>query len=282
MENVSGLLHRKNAKGEKVIEIIKKAFQDLNYAVEVWNLDAAEYGVPQHRNRIFIVGNKFGKTIGKPPITHVIPGKDYGKLNTEGLKSALTVVEAISDLPIIKAGEGQDIMLYTSKPKNRYQKMLRHESAFVFNHAAMKHTKRMVERYREIQSGVVFDSLPDTLKVKKRNGKGVLSDVVYQSNYRHLKPNMISYTIPASFYSNFIHPSIPRNITSREAARLQSFPDWYVFRGKRTQISSKLLSLLGKAEEDNLSQYNQIGNAVPPLLAKAIAKRLKSFLKRNM
>jgi DNA (cytosine-5)-methyltransferase 1 len=142
----------------------------------------------------------------------------------------------------------------------------------------MSHTKRVVQRYEQILSGVAVEELPEDLQVRKRNGNGEISDSEYNSNYRHLKPNMISFTIPASFYSNFVHPEQPRNITSREAARLQSFPDNYIFKGKRTQISSKLLELTGKENEDFLSQYNQIGNAVPPLLAKAVAKNVLRFI----
>ena len=80
-----------------------------------------------------------------------------------------------------------------------------------------------------------------------------------------------SPTIAASFQSNFIHPNLNRNYTAREAARIQSFPDWYVFKGKRTTMSW----------EKNLSQYQQIGNAVPPLLAKAIAENLILYFKDN-
>lgn len=142
----------------------------------------------------------------------------------------------------------------------------------------MFHTKRVVKRYEQILNGFSLEEIPEELQVRKRNGNGVLSETEYNSNYRHLKDNMIFYTIPASFYSNFVHPKQPRNITSREAARLQSFPDNYVFKGKRTQISSKLLKQLGKEHENFLSQYNQIGNAVPPLLAKAVAKRVSDFI----
>ena len=84
-------------------------------------------------------------------------------------------------------------------------------------------------------------------------------------------PNKPSPTIPASFQSNFIHPFLNRNYTAREGARLQSFPDSYVFYGKRTTMSW----------EKNLSQYQQIGNAVPPLLAKAIAENLNDYIKKR-
>ena len=170
---------------------------------------------------------------------------------------------------------------YTLQPTNEFQFWARADSTEVYNHIAMKHTQRLIERFKVMQKGKTISDVPDAFQVRKRNGKGELSGVRYSSNYRHLKDEMISFTIPASFYSNFIHPFYPRNITAREAARLQSFPDWYEFKGQRTLVSSKLLKRLGKESQDHLSQYNQIGNAVPPLLAMNIAKRIKEFLDKE-
>jgi DNA (cytosine-5)-methyltransferase 1 len=280
MENVRGILTGKNEKGEKIIDIIKAAFQSIGYTTKIWELNAANYGVPQNRERIFIVGNKLGVEISEPPITHYLPSEKK-KLNGKAatLKIAINVISAIGDLPKLNAGEGLEETPFITKPKTDFQKSSRGNIKVLYNHVTMGHTKRMVKRYEEILNGASIDEISEELQVRKRNGNGQLSESEYNSNYRHLKPGMISYTIPASFYSNFIHPKQPRNITSREAARLQSFPDSYVFKGKRTQISSSLLKQLGKEDENFLSQYNQIGNAVPPLLAKAVAKRISSFLK---
>ncbi|MES2113096.1 MAG: DNA cytosine methyltransferase [Bacteroidota bacterium] len=279
MENVRGLLTRENETGEKVIDIIKRAFQDVGYTVNIWELNAAHFGVPQSRERIFIVGHCNGVLIPPPKRTHYLP-EEKEKLNGSAkvLMQAIPVIDAIGDLPELRAGEGEEVSSYSKKAINEYQIELRGEQGAIYNHVTMAHSKRMVKRYEEILKGVKINDLEDDLKVRKRNGKGALSETEYSSNYRHLKPNMISFTIPASFYSNFVHPTQPRNITSREAARLQSFPDSYIFKGKRTQISSKLLKQLGKEDENHLSQYNQIGNAVPPLLSKAIAEHIKKFL----
>ena len=271
MENVAGLLARKNTEGKNVIDIIKEAFSSVGYTCQVWLLNAADYGVPQMRQRVFIVGNRFGGIIEKPKPTHSIEKK-------EGLDMAVTVWDAIGDLPQISAGEGCNYMNYDHEAINDFQRLCRENSDGIYNHEAMKHTKRLIARFQRIMEGCSICDLPDDLKVRKRNGNGELSGTIYSSNYRHLRPDSVSFTIPASFYSNFIHPFIPRNITAREAARLQSFPDRYVFKGKRTQISSKLLTTLGKEEDNHLSQYNQIGNAVPPLVAKAIAERVSLFL----
>ena len=195
------------------------------------------------------------------------------------LKCAVTVIKAIGDLPKLNAGEGEEEVNFKSKPKNEYQRALREHTKILYNHVTMLHTNRIVKRYTEIINGISLSEVHNDLRVRKRNGNGAVSECQYNLNYRHLKPDMISYTIPASFYSNFIHPNQPRNITAREAARLQSFPDSYVFKGKRTQISSKLLKQLGKENENYLSQYNQIGNAVPPLLGKAVANRILYFFK---
>jgi len=272
MENVTGMLIRKNAEGINVIDIIEDTFSSLGYQCQVWNLNAADYGVPQIRQRIFIIGNLYGKYIKPPKPTHSIEVK-------KGAYPVVTAWEAISDLPRIQAGEGSDYTKYDQKATNKFQRLCRRKSTGVYNHEAMKHTKRLVARFQKIMNGCNICDLPDDLKVRKRNGNGIFSETIYCSNYRYIKPGSASFTIPASFYSNFIHPYIPRNITAREAARIQSFPDWYVFQGKRTQLSSKLLVSLGKDEENHLSQYNQIGNAVPPLLAKAIAKKIAIFLK---
>jgi DNA (cytosine-5)-methyltransferase 1 len=271
MENVTGILNRLNDKGEKVIDIIKATFEECGYKVDIWKLNAANFGVPQSRERVFIVGNLYRITIPSPTPTHTKEGI------LAGTKPFVTVGEAILDLPILHAKEGGEVLAYNIDATTHYQTWARLGSRIVANHQAMHHTSRSVERFRLIQNGDLMVNLPDNLKVRKRNGEGELSKSHFHSNYRHLKSDMISFTIPASFYSNFIHPIQPRNITTREAARIQSFPDHYIFKGKRTLISSKLMNKLGK-DEDHLSQYNQVGNAVPPLLAKAIADHIRNFL----
>lgn len=271
MENVAGLLVRKNAYGEKVIDIIKAAFTKVGYTCGVWTLNAADYGVPQMRQRVIIVGSRKGDVVAPPAPTHSMTKES-------GLLPYVTAWEALGDLPQIAAREGSEFMAYDAEATNDYQRQCRMGSDGVHNHEAMLHTPRLVSRFQSILDGASVSSLPDELKVRKRNGNGKLSESYYSSNYRHINPNQVSFTIPASFYSTFIHPFIPRNITAREAARIQSFPDRYVFKGKRTLISSKLMKKLGKEGQNHLSQYNQIGNAVPPLMAKAIAERIASYL----
>ncbi|MDG1332183.1 MAG: DNA cytosine methyltransferase [Crocinitomicaceae bacterium] len=272
MENVPGILSRKNANGTKISDIIIEAFESLDYKVDIWRLNAVNYGVPQSRERVFFVGNRKGISLLPPPKTHSYFPED------DGLLPVVTIGEAILDLPQIEAGQGDEISDYDTPPNSDYQRWSRNGSNHLYNHVSMNHTKRLVDRFRAIQNGDVLDNLPDELKVKARNGNGELSNAKFNSNYRHLKTNQVSRTIPASFYSSFIHPLVPRNLTTREAARIQSFPDNYQFKGKRTLISKKLLQRLGKDYSDRLSQYNQVGNAVPPLLSKAIAEHIKQFI----
>lgn len=273
MENVKGILSRYNSEGVKIMEVIKKTFSDIGYTnLNIWILNAAEYGVPQLRDRVFIVGHKKNILINAPPKTHYINKK------VQGLQKAITVKEAIFDLPKINASEGQKIQEYKKKPKSKYQIWARENQEMLYNHIAMKHTKRIVERFSHINIGESVSHVSIKYKERRRNGNGEISEQSYNMNNRRLDPDKPSHTIPASFYSSFVHPYLNRNITAREAARLQSFPDNYRFMGKRTLISSKLSKRNGRSDYDYLSQYNQIGNAVPPILSKAIAEHIYSFL----
>ncbi len=285
MENVKGLLARKNAIGEHVIEIIQRTFENIGYNVELWVLNAANFGVPQTRERVFIVGNNLGiNEIGQPKITHSLGllthSEEYGQLplferGQLSMVSAITLWEAISDLPELQACEGEEIQIYTYQPMNSYQKWAREYSDLLFNHVAMNHSPRLVERFKHIEWGESSADVPIEHMPRTRNGNGKVSLQAYDQNNRRLHPYKPSHTIAASFYANFVHPFQHRNITAREGSRLQSFPDWYKFMGKKTIPSHKLLEREGRLEDAHLCQYNQIGNAVPPLLAKAIAAHLR-------
>jgi DNA (cytosine-5)-methyltransferase 1 len=279
MENVKGILTRENSQNEKVINIIKKTFESIGYKVEIWKLNAAEYGVPQLRERVFIVGTNLSFKIGQPPKTNYVINNGYHATVDNSCSPALTVDDAISDLAFLMSGEGNEEQGYKIQPKTDFQRRMRGDETILFNHVAMKHTKKMIERFKLIRSGKAIMEIPEEYRAHKRNGNGEISNVHYHSNNRRLDPDLPSYTIPAYFYSSFVHPHQDRNLTAREAARLQSFPDWYRFFGKRTIISKTLLKRNGQIKENFLSQYNQIGNAVPPLLAKAIANHIYQFLK---
>lgn len=257
MENVPGLLSSKNANNESVKDIVIKVFSDLGYKVALETLDASDYGVPQKRRRIFFIGTR--KDLG------INPEIMYPEKNSE----PVSVLDAISDLPPLdRKNRGEEKSQYTLQPATEYQKAMRGSSIELHNHVCMRHTERLVERFRQIKPGQsVADVAEEHSAVKRGNSKIKSGKVFSQNNFR-VFGNLPCPTIPASFQSNFVHPTQNRNFTAREGARLQSFPDQYVFKGKRTLMSW----------EKHLSQYNQIGNAVPPLLAKAIAESIREKL----
>jgi len=266
MENVPNIIKAKTVSGQFVIDIIKKELEELGYYVYSKILEATDFGVPQIRKRLFVIASKVELKNPFPKPTHSLYGDD-------GLLRTPSLWDAISDLPNINAREGAEVMEYDKEPLNEYQKMLRNHSFCLFNHKAMNHSKRLVERFNSMSWGQSTTDVPEHLRPLKRNSKE-FSDKAYDQNNRRMHPDKQCHTITASFYANFVHPYKDRNFTAREGARIQSFPDWYKFEGKPTVVSQKLLQREGRMDEKYLCQYNQIGNAVPPLLSKAIANHL--------
>jgi DNA (cytosine-5)-methyltransferase 1 len=277
MENVPNLIKARTHDKELVIDIIIQELENLGYYVYHTILSATDYGVPQIRKRLVVIASKVKLDNPFPEPTHSIESKPDTLFNST-LKQTPTLWDAISDLPQIEAREGAEEMNYETPAKNAFQKYLRGHSDKVYNHVAMKHSKRMVERFASMSCGNSISDVPDHLKPFKRNGNGEFSEKLYDQNNRRMHPDRPCHTIAASFYANFVHPFKNRNFTPREGARIQTFPDWYVFQGKPTVVSHKLLQREGRDEEKHLCQYNQIGNAVPPLLAKAIAENILSQL----
>lgn len=262
MENVTGILSMKTKDNKNVKDLILSEYETAGYNVKICKLNAAEYGVPQSRLRIVFIGIRKDipfneENIGPIPFLF---GKDQ-----------ITIEQAIMDLPQINSGEGKEFMEYSQKPKSNYQKWARNNSAGVYNHVAMRHTKRLIERFKNIDFGQSVVDVDECHQQRKRGDASKISGKVFSQNNMRPYPNKPSPTVPASFQSNFIHPFLNRNFTAREGARLQSFPDTYIFCGKRTTMSW----------EKNLSQYQQIGNAVPPLLGKAIAENIVQYLKKE-
>lgn len=280
MENVPNIVKAKTKSGERVVDIIKAEFESLGYHVEHSILTASDYGVPQMRQRFVLIASKEVLVHPFPKKTHDVKacfGEQLANLHLEenGLKKCPTLWEAISDLPEINAREGAEEMNYSRSAQNSYQEWCRAGSEKLHNHLAMKHTKRLVERFAAMTWGQsVSDITDERLKQRKRNGNGEVSDSPYDQNNRRMHPDRICHTITATFYCNFVHPYKNRNFTAREGARIQSFPDHYVFLGKPTVVSKKLLMKEGRTGEAFLCQYSQIGNAVPPLMAKAIAENI--------
>lgn len=276
MENVPNLLKAKMSNGESVINVINNEFIKLGYQVTFDVLNASEFGVPQNRKRLFVIASKNSNHPNFPAPTHR-KFDDGSDLLNQDLLPPITTLDAISDLPLIHAREGAEVMEYQFLAENNYQIEMRQGSEKVFNHKAMNHSEKTVERFKHMPVGVKFEDIPENLRPRKRNGNGEVGSFFGQNN-RRMKGDEPCHTIAASFYANFIHPVLDRNFTPREGARIQSFPDWYRFYGKPTVVSRKLLSREGRENELFLCQYNQIGNAVPPKLAKLIAKEVIEVL----
>lgn len=258
MENVKGLLSMKDG---EVLNTILDAFRNAGdyggYDVAYKVLLASDYGVPQNRERVIIIGTR--RDLGIQP-RHPEP---------HHLDHKVTVDEAISDLPPIEACQGAEVMKYPVSPQNDFQSLMRANMQYVTNHVAMRHTPRLIERFKAIRPGQSLVDVWETHGSVKRGAPGEKSEVKFGQNNQRLFGDLPAPTIAASFQSNFIHPHLNRNFTAREGARLQSFPDDFIFEGMRTKMSW----------EKGLSQYQQIGNAVPVLMAKAIGECISELLK---
>jgi DNA (cytosine-5)-methyltransferase 1 len=275
-ENVPGLLKKRIEGGQPVISVIEAELKSAGFHPYYTVLYAHEFGVPQLRPRLFIAGYRDEVRRPFPDPTHV--GAQLGSLFDDPGASPLTLWEAISDLPRVEPRGGAEEVPHSSEPQNDFQALMRAGHAMVYNHKSMRHSKRLIERFKSLKWG---ESSADAVGVHgtyKRGAPGEYSDKPYDQNNRRLYPNKPCHTIPACFYANFVHPYEDRNFTPREGARIQSFPDWYRFAGKPTVVSTRLLSREERHEELHLSQYNQIGNAVPPLLAFHLASHIRKLL----
>ena len=252
METNTGILSMKTLKGEKVKKMIIEEIEKVGYNVKVYRLNAVDFGVPQSRLSVFFIGFRNDLNIKDFEINSIRTQDEY-----------VTVAEAIMDLPQIKAREGTDEMDYIEDALTTYQKLMRVYSDKVYNHITINHSNRLIERYKRIGVGQTLNDYGQskTVEMLKLIGKE------RYKNYRPY-PDKPSPSIPLKYPSSFIHPYLDRNFTPREVARLHSFPDDFIFKGKRMTMSW----------EKNLNQFYQIGNAVPPLLAKSIAEQIKAVI----
>lgn len=263
IENVREFSRYYLPEGGLLVDDIKSTLHEMDYVCSHSVVDIKDYGIPQDRKRTFFLAIK--KTI-------------HSEINIINLlepyrEKPITLGQAIGDLPIVSPrqyNEG-DVMDYTSAPQNEFQKALRGNCNKVNNHIPMQHTPRMIEKFRFIMQNSSLDGLPENLKPRVRGDVNTVSNSVFSQNSRVMDASKVSPTITASFYSSFIHPTQPRNLTVREAARIQTFPDWFVFTGKKTTLSKKLLAKKGITEDLHLDQFNQVGNAVPPKMAGHLA-----------
>ena len=237
-ENVSGLL---SMQGGRLIEIIKQAFCKLGYSVKSQLLNAVDYGVPQYRERVILVGMRGKNVFEYPAATH-------GK----GLLPYVTVEDALSDLPVLHNGEASSV--YASAPANAYQKFLRANSTALEENQAPHNGEHLVKIMQALPDGGNKEDLPESIRPKSGYG-----NTYAKMWWKKPAPTVTrNFATPSS--SRCVHPRDSRAMTTREGARLQSFPDSYKFYGSRSK--------------KNL----EIGNAVPPLLSLALARQVKKAL----
>jgi DNA (cytosine-5)-methyltransferase 1 len=242
MENVTGIT---SIAGGGIVDEIRKEMRKLGYRVEMQVLRSEDFGVPQERRRVFFIATRTDAPILFPEPTH-----------GPGLLPFVTVWDAISDLPVLKNGDNAGPRSYAKKPQNAYQAILRGDRVLVENHSASRLARINEERMRHIPPGGSWRDIPrDLLPAGMLKAKR--SD--HTKRYGRPRKTDLACTILTKcdvHWGAYIHPVQDRSFTVREAARLQSFPDSFVFQGSRTE------------------QYVQVGNAVPPLLGKRVAEAL--------
>lgn len=248
-ENVKGLL---SMQGGDLIKTIIALFESIGYHMQMRLLNAADYGAPQIRERVILVGTLDSKPFIYPKPTHYNP--ELGKPKDSSLKPYVTLGEAISDLPSIKTGESATE--YYCEPQNEYQRLMRANApAEIHEHEVPKNNAKLV---------AIMEALPDG-----GSPKDIAEELRPNSGFANCycrlwwdKPSTtITRNLGCPSSSRCIHPRDPRPLSTREGARLQGFPDDYIFCGKRGD------------------KHLQIGNAVPTLLSRAIKDSVKSYLK---
>lgn len=251
-ENVAGIM---SMSGGAALKAIVSEFESVGYHCEYKLLNAANFGVPQARPRFILIGTREGKSLGFPQPTHG-PNDRIQDLFTGQLQPYLTVSDALNDLPPIYQGEGEEIQQHSGLYLNDFQKARRghRQPGLIFNHRATRHSPEIVRRYAAIPQGGDNSQVPEELRTKKIN--------VFKLHGE--KP---SRTVTCNHRTDLLHPVIPRGITVREAARLQSFDDDYQFFGNLTRKAKYV------------TQDDQIGNAVPPLFAEALGEHLIESMK---
>lgn len=238
LENVPGMLTLYDGKAK---ERIFRDFEALGYKMNVKVLYAPEYGVPQIRKRAFFVG-----------LLNSEEQFEYPKPLIEDEKEFITCEEAISDLPTLEGDVDYSLDLvrdYMTEPTSEYQKIMRCNSKRVHNHYPTKHAQKTVDHIALVPDGGKYTDLPPEL----------VGNFKYHESLHRYNSKKPSLTIDTGHRTHF-HYKYNRIPSVRENARLQSFPDDFIFYGAKQQ------------------QYKQVGNAVPPLLGKALALKLKEYL----
>lgn len=261
-ENVPGMLSMGNG---RIFNQILHEFQIRGYRTTACILLAAHYGVPQIRWRLIILGTNGNQPLQPPQPTHFCAARANftgGRTmiirqvpaDAHNLPAAVNLRAAIGDLPRLKVGQGQDVSRYTRQADSEYSVLMRGANNELCNHVANRIAPINLERLRHIPQGgnwtdIPFDLLPAGMKRARRSD--------HTKRYGRLTWNNVAGTMLTKcdpHWGAVFHPDQDRTFTVREAARIQSFPDSYRFLGSR------------------VSQYEQVGNAVPVLMARAIGE----------
>jgi DNA (cytosine-5)-methyltransferase 1 len=242
MENVPGLV--KLFKGRAREEILRN-FEEIGYTVTYKILTASEFGVPQNRKRVFFVGIR-NNTLEFPNDAFEFPEPTHGE--GQALKM-ITSKEALNDLPLLEDELGEEGMPYLTEPQNDYQREMRKNSSLIYNHIATQHKQQTIDIIAMVPDGGNYRDLPKDLHSTRKVN-------IAWTRMNSEKP---CFTIDTGHNHHF-HYKANRVPTVRESARIQSFPDDFIFLGGKT------------------SQLKQVGNAVPPILGEVLANKIKSYL----
>lgn len=265
-ENVPGMLSLANG---QVAAAIVRSFQSMGYDVAQRILFAGHYGVPQERWRLIILGSRIGPAPEHPrprynatARANFTGGRTHtlrlDELTATRLLPRVTVGDAIGDLPPLRAGEGLEEMPYLNPPQTEYARKMRRRSRAVYNHVAAKIAPINIQRLNYIKPGGSWRDIPHDL-LPAGMKKARQSD--HTRRYGRLRSDGLSGTVMTKMDPHWgpaFHYEQHRTLTVREAARLQSFPDRYIFTGSR------------------VAQYEQVGNAVPVLMAEAVARVVRN------
>ncbi len=253
MENVTGILTLEDGFfKEQIIEALKS--EGYHVPEEPYVLNAANYGVPQQRERVFFLASKQG-VVDRPSPTHSDPSLNTEESPETTDKEWVTIEDAIDDLSYLTYGEESEE--YRLRPISEYQREMRKGADnSLYNHKATNHSKKVRQRFSHLNPGQTGKDLPEDQQTKKHS----------LQRWHHLQTAPTVTTLP----DDFIHHEKDRIPTVRELARIQSFPDDFEFKGSRTTG--------GKRRRETVPQYSQVGNAVPPKLAKAVARSVRDHL----
>lgn len=260
------------------------AFNLVSRDPQIVLLKAVDYGVPQNRERVILIGinSKYNATFNYPSITH----------GENGDFPYVTVRDAIMDLPQIESKEGSEEIVhdinsfmndnlppqqieylkYISGEIFKVPNHLINKKGIVNSHIGPGHTPKILKRLSHILPGEGMKQAAERLIAEGREDlrNELFPNKLYAARNRRLRLDEPSFTVTSHCLDEMVHPVLNRSITPREAARLQSFPDWYQFKGPYVKFHSD-------PEQD---RYEQIGDAIPPILGYVLGVEIVNTLKQ--